>query len=659
MNGRLRDHRRLIEAALQALGVRNFVFGIHDQSFPSADGEELGRGSPYSEGARRLLYFVRELGFNGVQFGPQGETSESNPSPYDGTIFSRNTLSIALAELARNPRWGGLLSPARIAAIADKKPHGDSSRVQYGYAYRAQREALDEAYATFAAARARGEAGAIGRIHEELCAFRRENEAWLERDALYEPICGEHQRAYWLEWRKDFENGIDQWLFAPGKGDEGIAAARLSDLRARYAAEIERHAFMQLIAHEQHVEGRAFAGSLGLKLYGDLQIGYSARDIWAYQALFLSNYRMGAPPSRTNPEGQAWNYPVLDPGQLFDRSTDGGEPCPGPAMRMLMARLQKLFNEFDGVRVDHPHGLVCPWVYHAGQPDTLVAVRAGARLFSSPNLPDHPDLRHFAIAREDQLNPTAARYADDWVTSLDPDQVARYGALFDAAVEAARRNGRHVSDLVCEVLSTMPYPLRRVLEQHGLGRFRVTQKADLKNPADVYRSENAAPEDWIMVGNHDTKPIWLLVDQWFQSGAARDQAAYLAERLSPQRGSPADREALAAKLLESPGELAHGKVADLFASRAENVMIFFSDVFGEKRVFNAPGTVSEENWSLRVPSNFEEDYLGKAARGEALNLPKALAMALRAHDNSAHATLIEKLDRLNRALHVPGRGATY
>jgi 4-alpha-glucanotransferase len=62
-------------------------------------------------------------------------------------------------------------------------------------------------------------------------------------------------------------------LFAPGLGDEGLAAQRLSELRARYATEIELHAFMQLIAHEQHVRGRAFAGGLGLKLYGDLQIG--------------------------------------------------------------------------------------------------------------------------------------------------------------------------------------------------------------------------------------------------------------------------------------------------------------------------------------------------------------------------------------------------
>ncbi|MCK6590137.1 MAG: 4-alpha-glucanotransferase, partial [Polyangiaceae bacterium] len=416
--------------------------------------------------------------------------------------------------------------------------------------------------------------------------------------------------------------------------------------------DIERHAFMQLVAHDQHVRLRGFTRSLGLKLYGDLQIGYSARDIWAYQSLFLRNYRMGAPPSRTNPEGQAWNYPVFDPGQYFARSTEGGAVVPGPAMRMLTARLEKLFEEFDGIRIDHPHGLVCPWVYHAGQPDALAAVRAGARLFSSPNLPDHPDLMHFAIAREDQLNPRAARHADDWVTSLDKDQVRRYGVLFDAAVEAARRSGRDVSDLVCEVLSTMPYPLKRVMEEHNLGRFRVTQKADLKNPADVYRSENAAPEDWIMVGNHDTKPIWLLVDQWFQSGHARDQAAYLAERLAPSQSS---REAFAAKLVESPGELLHAKMADIFASRAENVMIFFSDLFGEKRIFNIPGTVSETNWSMRVHVDFEADYRAKLARGAALNLPKALATALRARGGAEASGLIERLSDLGRACGTPSQ----
>ena len=79
-----------IAAALERLGIRRLVLGIHDASFPSLDEEETGRGSPYSRGAARFLRFVHELGFGAVQLGPPGRTSEVNPSPYDGTVFSRN-----------------------------------------------------------------------------------------------------------------------------------------------------------------------------------------------------------------------------------------------------------------------------------------------------------------------------------------------------------------------------------------------------------------------------------------------------------------------------------------------------------------------------------------------------------------------------------------
>ena len=70
----------VVAAGLRALGVENFVLVIHDQSFPSDPDEDTGRGSPYSRGAHRLLELARALGFNGIQFGPQGQTSRVNPS---------------------------------------------------------------------------------------------------------------------------------------------------------------------------------------------------------------------------------------------------------------------------------------------------------------------------------------------------------------------------------------------------------------------------------------------------------------------------------------------------------------------------------------------------------------------------------------------------
>ena len=261
---------------------------------------------------------------------------------------------------------------------------------------------------------------------------------------------------------------------------------------------------------EQHRAWRAAAAG-SVALFGDLQIGFSHRDVWSQRALFRPDYLMGAPPSRTNPAGQAWGYPVLDPDRY--RNPDGGA---GPVLHLVLGRVARMLDDFDGLRVDHPHGLICPWVYDAADADPAAAVGRGARLFESPDLPDHPRLAALAIPTRAQLSadPGIARYADDWVRELSEAQVDRYGLLFDGMMAQVRAAGRSVTDVICEVLSTWPYPLRRVMQRHGLGRFRVTQKADLTRADDVYRAENAAPNDWIMVGNHDTPPIWALARQW-------------------------------------------------------------------------------------------------------------------------------------------------
>src|SRR5207248_2843584 len=141
------------------------------------------------------------------------------------------------------------------------------------------------------------------------------------------------------------------------------------------------------------------AGPHPIALFGDLQIGFSHRDLWSRQRLFRPDLRMGAPPSRTNPAGQPWGYPVLDPDQVRDPAG-----APGPALQLVAERVGRMLDDFDGVRVDHPHGLVCPWVYDAADPDPAAAVGRGARLFDSPDLPDFPQLARLAIPTHAQLS---------------------------------------------------------------------------------------------------------------------------------------------------------------------------------------------------------------------------------------------------------------
>jgi 4-alpha-glucanotransferase len=481
-----------VRKALAALGIRNLLLGIHDAAFPSRPDEDIGRGTPYSRGGADFLEFAAQLGFSGVQLGPQGIASPGDLSPYDSSMFSKSPRSIALAPLA-SEEWRELLSQKLLAEAVAARP-GRADRVAVEHAFAVQRCALAEVEAAFRRRAAAGDPS-LRSLSEGFASFRRANADWLERDALYDVLEREHGGVHWSEWRADERDSPpDQRLWDPEPDQHEAAERRRAALGVAHGAEIDAFAFAQYLIHEQHRGLRALCAGLPLALFGDLQIGLSARDSWFARGFLLPGYVMGAPPSRTNPEGQAWNYGVLDPERYFDAA---GGPGAGPALRFLRARVDKLFAEFDGLRIDHPHGLVCPWVYRAGTSDPARAVRDGARLHASPDLPDHEQLTRYAIARPDQLDRSRPRHDDGWVRGLGEEQVDRYGTLVAAIVEAARRRGHGVADIACEVLSTQPYPLGRVIARHGFGRFRVTQKADLERKDDVYRGENAKPEDWI------------------------------------------------------------------------------------------------------------------------------------------------------------------
>lgn len=454
--------------------------------------------------------------------------------------------------------------------------------------------AYDASHALVRAAYEALRRGARPDLAAQLKQFPARHSYWLAPDALYSILNRKHDGAGFRSWPA---RDRDLWL----TGDR----ARADELIREHPDAFEEYAFGQLLAHEEHARVRRICQ---LELYGDFQVGYADADAWRHAAAFLRGYLMGAPPSRTNPEGQPWGYPVLDPAQYA-----------GAVRALVIARAEKAFAEYDSLRVDHPHGIVCPWVYRDDTGDPARAVREGARLFSSPDLADHPALAAYAIARPSQLDRSVPRYADRWVTELDDDQVARYAILLDTILDTAERLGRSREALSCEVLSTMPTPLARVLARHGLGRWRVTQKANLDDPTDVYRTEHVAREDWLMLGNHDTAPIFAVLQGW--PPAKREQwARHLAARLRlahPER-------------LVSPRFFASAMLAELFVSRAENVSIFFADLFGIDERFNMPGVVNDDNWTLRLPPDFEALHASQLAREHALDLPLAVELALAA-----------------------------
>ncbi|NQV27897.1 MAG: 4-alpha-glucanotransferase [Rhodopirellula sp.] len=549
-----------LSQALERLKIKRLVLQIHDPAFPSATDEDVGRGSPNSSGAAEFIRFLQQRGFNGIQFGPQGQTARSTPCPYDGRLFPHDFRSIVLNPLVEDPYWRGILSRETLEGIVQRCPPGNY-RTHHEYAWDEVSAALDEAFACF---RARGDSAA--EVNVDFAQFCESNESWLSKD------------------------------------DRGSVN--------------EQAAFPQFALDRQRQDLRASFPDLSF--YGDLQIGMTRDDAQEFASLFHPDYLMGAPPSRTNPEGQPWGYAVFHPEQIEL----------GNAQAFLKRRVERMLSGFDGVRIDHPHGLVCPWVYRRDVQPSHVAVRSGSRLHESPAVAEHSELAAYAIATAEQIDASCEPYGEAWVKDLTDDQVRRYSVLIDVVLDCVRKAGGDLtSDVACEVLSTLPYPLRRVMEHHGLGRFRVVQKAKLDSPEDVYRIEQACPNDWIMMGNHDTPPIWMLARGWCDGRRGQDWGEYLADRLIVPE---ANRAEFVRRVASDPGELVHSLFAAILASNAQHVSVFFTDLLGMSGFYNSPGVVNDTNWTLRVPPDFAAQYEQKCREGRALNVARCAQAAVEA-----------------------------
>src|SRR5580693_6105377 len=145
-----------------------------------------------------------------------------------------------------------------------------------------------------------------------------------------------------------------------------------------------------------------------------------------------------------------------------------------------------------------------------------------------------------------------------------------------------------------------------------------------------------------MVGNHDTAPIWRLAEGWHGTAAGAARALYLAQRLMPRAEL---RGRLAGWIAADRRHLCQAMFADLFVGPARRVSIFFSDLFGLREIYNRPGLVDAENWTLRLPSTFLADHARRVAAGDAPNMPFALAFGSlhRAGDEPAVAAAARRL----------------
>ena len=608
-----KDDTKVIQEALKALGKENLALIVHGSSFPACDGEDTGFGSFNSESGHALIDYASNI-FNAIQLGPAGKTKASDSSPYCGTIFSGNPLFIDLKQLTTK-EWGEILSIETYKKVVRENPKQNSGRTAYSYISVAQIEALKEAWNKFKGSKL---------LKKEFDKFKKDNAFWLENDSLYEALSIENGGDFWYIWK----NETDKNLLNPKSEEEKeLYGKRIAEIKEKYADEIEFYSFCQFVLEVQNEATKKFALKKGIKMIADRQVAFSDRDAWAYQSLFLDGWYLGCPPDYFSKNGQAWGFPVMDPDKMYNGDGSLGEG--GILMKNLY---KKMFKENPGgVRIDHIVGLIDPWVYKVGKKP--MCEDGAGRLYSSP---EHPELSRYAIARNEDLDWTLEGDKEKRVKTLSDEQIKLYGRLIEKIViGAAKECGLDKNAIVCEDLGTLTNPVAAVMEKYELQGMRLTQFVVPEKPAHPYRCKNITENVWNMVGTHDNNPIEMWAESMINTHEGYLHAKNLVEDLFAEAENKDD---IIVRLTQDKDYLTFVKLVEIFASKAKNVQMFFTDFFKIKETYNTPGTSGDQNWSLRVPNEFKDH--------ETIDLCAILKAAIIARGKdfaTKNAVLIEKL----------------
>ena len=93
------------------------------------------------------------------------------------------------------------------------------------------------------------------------------------------------------------------------------------------------------------------------------------------------------------------------------------------------------------------------------------------------------------------------------------------------------------------------------------------------------------------------------------------------------------------------------KFGEIFTSTKQ----FFTlpDMFGMEERINISGKASKDNWTIRIPSDYEKFYFSQLSNGFGLNIPKALATAM-GMKHSSNEELIKKCNEAAEILRSKG-----
>lgn len=560
---------------------------IHNSSAPTIKTENIGIGSLFSNTTQKLLIpFLKSHGITGIQQEPNNLRKLGDYSPYAPESSAKNIFMIPLEKLITS-EYGNILSKQTFENIIHNVPN--TNKVDYAYIEKTFEKALKEAYKNFIK---------DGVLRDEFNEFKTKNHN-LEKAAIFNVLSHKYVKN-WEVWKN-----VDKFLFSPqNEKQQAKVEKRLDEIRTQYADDIDYFMFKQFIVELENKKSNKLSDASGIKIIGDSPVASPAADEWINQNLYLKGMAIGCPPDYFSKNGQRWGFKYFNPKYIFN--PDG---TLGKAGKILKEKYDKFFSSFPGgLRIDHVIGLVDPFIYTV-KSKKMTSFNSG-RIYSL-------------------------------FTGMFQKKEENYSNIMEKIVlKSAKEHGMSKDNIICEDLGDYNEPTNNVMNKLGLSGLTVTQFD--------YRGATAPQKNVIMIGSHDNKSFLEYTDEIFDNPKRKKQfirkTGLLAKDIAPKDASKQEIKKLRTNIRKDKKSYIAASFAELFTSPAKRIQIFFADFWGIPETYNVPGT-TKGNWSLRIGSDFENDYYKAVSEGKAPNLAKSIAVALRQRGlDKKNAELMKNLD---------------
>ncbi len=588
---------------------------LHNASAPAVEAENTGIGSLFSRTTiTKLFPFLKNHGITGIQQEPNGLRRVLDNSPYAPESGAKNIFMIPLEKLASD-EYGNILSKKTFDAIVRNNP--DKENVNYPYVRSMYEVALREAYNN-------------SKNTPEFLEFKAQNESKYEAGALFRVISKIHGEDNFILWgqadsysQEEIDKiaratGMDNWsevdkhLYTRKNSAE--SKARIAELKEKYQDDYDYYIFQQMLLEKENSKINKISKETGINIIGDSPVAPTSVEVWTNQNLFMKDKAIGCPPDYFSPTGQRWGFPYFKPEEIFNK--DGSL---GKAGEILKKKYEDYFASFSGgIRIDHIIGLIDPFIYTTSSKE-MNAKNSG---------------RIYSIEGGKYQKHSIDEYAD---------------LLTKIIIPAAEKFGLDKKSIICEDLGDPNRPTQEVMKKLNLSGISVTQFD--------YRGSAAPERNVIMLGSHDNQSFLEFAKDFLRSKYSYDTSSHflfktrnLVEDTISKNASFSQFAENLKKVRNNSKEFIAASFAELFASPARRVQIFFADFWGLGKTYNRPGT-TQGNWALRLDSNFEDAYYKAASEGKAPNLADAVARALRHRGlDKGHEDLMKNLDESARII---------